>query len=142
MIVRTVLGGILFPKVVWYGEVNDGPDGPKLQNKAIGREGDAAASFSTIQYTFGQDAELEFVASGTKKTGEDGDPDEEEPTAYSVWKALPVHPSMAALFLQGMICRKAVALVAALYGIVPPEERVGMETICALKTFHCGHHRD
>ncbi len=99
-----------------HDEVNDGPDGHKFQYKAIGRDGAAAASFSTIQYKFGQDAELEFVASGTKKTGEDGDPDEDEPTAYSVWKALPVHPSMAALFLQGMTRRNAVVMVAGLYG--------------------------
>jgi hypothetical protein len=41
----------------------------------------------------------------------------------SVWRALPIHPRLALLFMQGMSIRAAVSLVSRLVTVIPPEHR-------------------
>lgn len=92
------------------------------QHRSFGRAGLAAPAFGTIQSLLSDDEALEKVPVGAGVPAADGGPGGQV-AVFQVWKALWVHPKVAALFMGGLSARGAVGLVAELYHSLPMEER-------------------
>ena len=99
------------------------------QYHAFNRAKAMVGTFSTLQILFKNDGSMVLAPLGEALLVVEGKDAEEGtgPEATSIWKALPVHPKVAALFMGGIPVQEALYLFKSIYAMVPDAVKTNTE---------------